>query len=621
VRREASRERRAGSDRRRPRPHPRSAGRHRCRLDPLPAVPGAPDFVHYAARTSDPSALRGERGPFHGHRRGSTRAHAAARRNRNGRSPATLRALRTRRAAARRTLGSGLPLHSSRAILRSTARRNTPSRASLRALSRPALRSAGRVSSSSRTDSRFSFPPPHLASLPHVRAAATCRSHRRPRAVSLAVKVSRRRRSRAFAMSSPATGSPSSGRAQRRRRRCARTASRSGSPRSLRGSRDRRPHRRARHQLPTIACQPSPRCSFPTRASGPPSSLRRLRARSGSDHRRGPARARRDAADCAGRAATAAAALFGEQLGRRGSTAGPSQFRRRPVQPRASRFHRVVGGSPQPARLRCDRGELARGGPRDLRHAGEVERLHGLCRRPHHRGHRHPGLAVCRVVVPGYHPIFPGIASARSAARGSTTCRRSSAIAASRAGSGGNAALTVSLEGDRHGLGHFQRGPGRACFESITRIRISAGGCGRCLCCARADRWAATSTATSTRLFTVGEASPLSAPFGRGSRQGTAAPQAGRLSMNVLATLLSGAVADGELIDIYFHVRAVDGLAPRPLPPWRPRSARLIRRGDLGLPWRHADGARAGARTAADRHRRRFRSGRRGQRERGYRLP
>lgn len=33
-------------------------------LDLLPREPGAPDFVHFAARTADPSAFRGERGPF-----------------------------------------------------------------------------------------------------------------------------------------------------------------------------------------------------------------------------------------------------------------------------------------------------------------------------------------------------------------------------------------------------------------------------------------------------------------------------------------------------------------------------------------------------------------------------
>jgi ribosomal protein S12 methylthiotransferase accessory factor len=48
-------------------------------LDPLSAEPGAPDFVHFAARTSDPSALRGERGPFTVTAAGLDRAEAATR--------------------------------------------------------------------------------------------------------------------------------------------------------------------------------------------------------------------------------------------------------------------------------------------------------------------------------------------------------------------------------------------------------------------------------------------------------------------------------------------------------------------------------------------------------------
>ena len=48
-------------------------------LDPLRAEPGAPDFAHCAARTSDPSALRGERGPFTVTAAGLDRTQAAAR--------------------------------------------------------------------------------------------------------------------------------------------------------------------------------------------------------------------------------------------------------------------------------------------------------------------------------------------------------------------------------------------------------------------------------------------------------------------------------------------------------------------------------------------------------------
>jgi ribosomal protein S12 methylthiotransferase accessory factor len=48
-------------------------------LEARAAEPGAPDFVHCAARTSDPSALRGERGPFTVTAAGLDRAHAAAR--------------------------------------------------------------------------------------------------------------------------------------------------------------------------------------------------------------------------------------------------------------------------------------------------------------------------------------------------------------------------------------------------------------------------------------------------------------------------------------------------------------------------------------------------------------
>src|SRR5262249_21692343 len=48
-------------------------------LESLPAEPGAPDFAHFSARTSDPSPLRGHRGPFTVTAAGLDQAHAAAR--------------------------------------------------------------------------------------------------------------------------------------------------------------------------------------------------------------------------------------------------------------------------------------------------------------------------------------------------------------------------------------------------------------------------------------------------------------------------------------------------------------------------------------------------------------
>ena len=64
-----------------------------------------------------------------------------------------------------------------------------------------------------------------------------------------------------------------------------------------------------------------------------------------------------------------------------------------------------------------------------------------------------------------------------------------------------------------------------------------------------------------------------------------AAPQPGRLSMKLLAALLApDDPADSELIDIYFHVRAVDGLPSGLYRLGARGSARLIRRGDLGRP-------------------------------------
>jgi len=48
-------------------------------LDLLPREPGAPDFIHFAALTADPSAFRGERGPFTVTAAGLDRAEAATR--------------------------------------------------------------------------------------------------------------------------------------------------------------------------------------------------------------------------------------------------------------------------------------------------------------------------------------------------------------------------------------------------------------------------------------------------------------------------------------------------------------------------------------------------------------
>jgi SagB-type dehydrogenase family enzyme len=60
-------------------------------------------------------------------------------------------------------------------------------------------------------------------------------------------------------------------------------------------------------------------------------------------------------------------------------------------------------------------------------------------------------------------------------------------------------------------------------------------------------------------------------------------PQPGRLSMKVLAALLSTSPAtETELLDIYFHVRAVDGLPAGLYRLGTRGAARLIRRGDLG---------------------------------------
>src|SRR4029077_1863715 len=75
-------------------------------------------------------------------------------------------------------------------------------------------------------------------------------------------------------------------------------------------------------------------------------------------------------------------------------------------------------------------------------------------------------------------------------------------------------------------------------------------------------------------------------------------PQPGRLSMKLLAALLASTDAAGAaLIDIYFHVRAVDGL-PSGLYRLGVRgSARLIRRGDLSRPLGDAMRAREPARS------------------------
>src|SRR5437870_5278146 len=62
-------------------------------------------------------------------------------------------------------------------------------------------------------------------------------------------------------------------------------------------------------------------------------------------------------------------------------------------------------------------------------------------------------------------------------------------------------------------------------------------------------------------LFAIGEADAATSPIGAALGKPAPLPQAGRLSMKMLATLLSASPAVAtELIDIYFHVRAVDGL-------------------------------------------------------------
>jgi SagB-type dehydrogenase family enzyme len=83
-------------------------------------------------------------------------------------------------------------------------------------------------------------------------------------------------------------------------------------------------------------------------------------------------------------------------------------------------------------------------------------------------------------------------------------------------------------------------------------------------------------------LFAVGDAPPLTTPIGEALGREPASPQIGRLSMKVLAALLAPqAAADAELIEVYFHLRAVDGLPPGLYRLGARGAARLIRRGDL----------------------------------------
>lgn len=84
-------------------------------------------------------------------------------------------------------------------------------------------------------------------------------------------------------------------------------------------------------------------------------------------------------------------------------------------------------------------------------------------------------------------------------------------------------------------------------------------------------------------LFAVGEADPAASPVGEAAGRAPVAPQSGRLSMKLLSALLAPPVpADSELIDLYFHVRSVDGLPAGLYRLGVKGAARLIRRGDLG---------------------------------------
>lgn len=84
-------------------------------------------------------------------------------------------------------------------------------------------------------------------------------------------------------------------------------------------------------------------------------------------------------------------------------------------------------------------------------------------------------------------------------------------------------------------------------------------------------------------LFAVGEPDPAANPFGVAAGRAPGPPQSGRLSMKLLAVLLAPpASADSDPIDVFFHVRSVDGLPAGLYRLGVKGAARLIRRGDLG---------------------------------------
>lgn len=84
-------------------------------------------------------------------------------------------------------------------------------------------------------------------------------------------------------------------------------------------------------------------------------------------------------------------------------------------------------------------------------------------------------------------------------------------------------------------------------------------------------------------LFAIGEADQAATPIGEAVARAPVPPQSGRLSMKLLAALMAPpASGDGELIDLFFHVRSVDGLPAGLYRLGVKGAARLIRRGDLG---------------------------------------